>query len=69
MVQKQVDAKAAALGVSNEEAKRLLLSEKEPSLQFTTPEELGALAVFLCSPAADNVRGVAWNMDGGWAAQ
>jgi 3-hydroxybutyrate dehydrogenase len=69
LVQKQVDAKAAALGLSNEEAKRQLLAEKEPSLQFTTPEELGALAVFLCSQAADNVRGVAWNMDGGWAAQ
>jgi 3-hydroxybutyrate dehydrogenase len=65
LVQKQVDAKAAALGISNEEAKRQLLAEKEPSLQFTTPEELGALAVFLCSSAADNVRGVAWNMDGG----
>ncbi len=69
LVQKQVDAKAAALGISNEDAKRQLLAEKEPSLQFTTPEELGALAVFLCSAAADNVRGVAWNMDGGWAAQ
>jgi 3-hydroxybutyrate dehydrogenase len=69
LVQKQVDAKAAVLGVSNEEAKRLLLSEKEPSMQFTTPEELGALAVFFCSPAANNVRGVAWNMDGGWVAQ
>ena len=34
-----------------------------------TPEELGALAVFFCSAAANNVRGVAWNMDGGWAAQ
>lgn len=69
LVQKQVDAKAAAAGLSNEEAKRQLLAEKEPSLQFTTPEELGALAVFFCSPAANNVRGVAWNMDGGWAAQ
>jgi len=69
LVQKQVDAKAAALNISNDEAKRQLLAEKEPSLQFTTPEELGALAVFLCSAAADNVRGVAWNMDGGWAAQ
>jgi 3-hydroxybutyrate dehydrogenase len=69
LVQKQVDAKAAALGVSNEEAKKLLLAEKEPSLQFTTPEELGELAVFFCSAAANNVRGVAWNMDGGWAAQ
>ena len=69
LVQKQVDAKAAALGISNEEAKKVLLGEKEPSMQFTTPEELGQLAVFFCSPAADNVRGVAWNMDGGWAAQ
>ncbi len=69
LVQKQVDAKAAALGVSNEAAIKLLLGEKEPSLQFTTPEELGGLAVFFCSPAANNVRGVAWNMDGGWAAQ
>jgi 3-hydroxybutyrate dehydrogenase len=69
LVQKQVDAKAAALNISNEDAKGLLLGEKEPSKQFTTTEELGALAVFFCSPAANNVRGVAWNMDGGWVAQ
>jgi 3-hydroxybutyrate dehydrogenase len=69
LVQKQVDAKAAAQGISNEEAIKLLLGEKEPSMQFTTPEELGALAVFFCSPAGNNVRGVAWTMDGGWAAQ
>ena len=69
LVQKQVDAKAAALGLSNEEAKKVLLGEKEPSMQFTTPEELGELAVFFCSAAGNNVRGVAWNMDGGWAAQ
>ena len=69
LVQKQVDAKAAALGIPNEEAKRVLLGEKEPSMQFTTPEELGELAVFFCSPAGNNVRGVAWNMDGGWVAQ
>jgi len=69
LVQKQVDARAAAQGVSNDEATRQLLGEKEPSMQFTTPAELGALAVFLCSVAGNNVRGVAWNMDGGWAAQ
>mgnify|MGYP000923163972 FL=1 len=69
LVQKQVDAKAAERGITNKEAKRLLLGEKEPSMQFTTPEELGELAVFFCSPAANNVRGVAWNMDGGWTAQ
>jgi 3-hydroxybutyrate dehydrogenase len=69
LVQKQVDAKAAAMNISNEQATRLLLGEKEPSMQFTTPEELGELAVFFCSPAGANVRGVAWNMDGGWVAQ
>lgn len=69
LVQKQVDARAAADGVDNEEAKRRLLMEKQPSLQFTTPEQLGELAVFLCSEAASNVRGQSWALDGGWTAQ
>jgi 3-hydroxybutyrate dehydrogenase len=69
LVQKQVDARAAEAGVSSDEAKRQLLAEKQPSLQFTTAEQLGGLAVFLCSAMADNVRGVAWNVDGGWTAQ
>jgi 3-hydroxybutyrate dehydrogenase len=69
LVQKQVDARAAKDGVDNEEATRRLLGEKQPSLQFTTPEQLGELAVFLCSPAGANVRGVAWQVDGGWTAQ
>ncbi|QOL48368.1 3-hydroxybutyrate dehydrogenase [Massilia litorea] len=69
LVQKQVDDRAARENVSNDEAKRALLAEKQPSGEFVTPDELGALAVFFCSPAASQVRGVAWNMDGGWAAQ
>ena len=69
LVQKQVDARAAADKVDAEEAKRRLLAEKQPSLQFTTPEQLGELAAFLCSPAADNIRGAAINVDGGWLAQ
>jgi len=69
LVQKQVDDRAARENVSNDEAKRALLAEKQPSGEFVTPDELGALAVFFCSPAGAQVRGVAWNMDGGWAAQ
>lgn len=69
LVQKQVDARAAAEGVSLDEAKKRLLGEKQPSLQFTTPEQLGELAVFLCSEAASNIRGAAINVDGGWLAQ
>ena len=69
LVQKQVEARAAADGVDLEEAKRRLLGEKQPSMQFTTPEELGDLAVYLCSPSSGNLRGAAINVDGGWVAQ
>jgi 3-hydroxybutyrate dehydrogenase len=69
LVQKQVDARASQQNLSVEEAKKSLLAEKQPSGEFVTPEQLGALAVFLCSDAASQVRGVAWNMDGGWVAQ
>ena len=69
LVQKQVDARAAAQGISIDQAKRDLLLEKQPSGEFVTTDQLGALAVFMCSDAAKQVRGVAWNMDGGWVAQ
>ena len=69
LVQKQVDDRASAAGQTTEVAKKALLAEKQPSGEFVTPEELGALAVFFCSPAGNQVRGVAWNMDGGWTAQ
>jgi 3-hydroxybutyrate dehydrogenase len=69
LVQNQVDARAEREGISNELAKKALVSEKQPSGEFVAPEQLAALAVFLCSPDASEVRGAAWNMDGGWTAQ
>jgi 3-hydroxybutyrate dehydrogenase len=69
LVQKQVDARAEREGISNDAAKHALVSEKQPSGEFVKPEQLAALAVFLCGPDASEVRGAAWNMDGGWTAQ
>ncbi|GLR26929.1 3-hydroxybutyrate dehydrogenase [Limnobacter litoralis] len=69
LVQAQIDKRAAAEGISVDKAKIELLAEKQPSLEFVTPEQLGGLAVFLCSDDAAQVRGAAWNMDGGWVAQ
>ena len=63
------DDRAAREGISVQQAQQELLREKEPSLQFTTPAQLGVMAVFLCSAAADNMRGIAWANDGGWTAQ
>ena len=69
LVQKQIDARAAREGVSIEQAKSDLLAEKQPSGEFATPEQIGALCVFLCSEAAAQVRGAAVPVDGGWLAQ
>ena len=69
LVQKQIDDHAAKAQLSNEEATRELLREKEPSGRFTPVEDIAALAFFLCSPAASNVTGASFPMDGGWTAQ
>ncbi|UEM19461.1 3-hydroxybutyrate dehydrogenase [Skermanella mucosa] len=69
LVQKQIDALAERKGLSGEDAARELLGEKQPSKRFVTPEQLGELAVFLCSEAAGNMTGTALPMDGGWTAQ
>jgi 3-hydroxybutyrate dehydrogenase len=69
LVQKQIDDRAAREGIPVTQAERDLLGEKQPSLQFTTPEQLGELTAFLCSDAAANVKGQAWAADGGWTAQ
>jgi 3-hydroxybutyrate dehydrogenase len=69
LVQKQIDDLAAREKLSPEDAKVKLLGEKQPSLEFTTPEQLGALAVFLCSDAAVNIRGAEVPVDGGWVAR
>lgn len=69
LVQRQVDDRAERDHVSEPVAREALLLEKQPSGAFVTTEQLGATAVFLCSAAANQVRGAAWNVDGGWAAQ
>ena len=69
LVQEQIDALAEREQLSNEEASVKLLGDKQPSQTFTSPEQLGALVLYLCSDAACNMRGVGLPMDGGWLAQ
>lgn len=68
LVQKQIDDRAAT-GIDAQQAQHDLLAQKQPSLAFVTPEHLGELVLFLCSEAGSQVRGAAWNIDGGWLAQ
>lgn len=69
LVQAQIDARAKAQGITVEQASKELLSEKQPQLQFTKPEQIAALAVFLASDAASNMQGTQLVSDGGWTAQ
>ena len=69
LVQKQIDARSAQDKITTDQAKLDLVSEKQPSKDFVTPEQIGGLATFLCSDAADQIRGAALSIDGGWTAQ
>jgi 3-hydroxybutyrate dehydrogenase len=69
LVEPQIAARAEALGGNMEEGARALLSEKQPSLQFVSVEQIGQLVVLLCSDAAAQMTGVAMPIDGGWTAQ
>ena len=69
LVQQQIEARAKAQGVPVETAREDLVREKQPMLDYTTPEKIGALAVFLCGDAASTITGAALSIDGGWVAQ
>jgi 3-hydroxybutyrate dehydrogenase len=68
LVQKQIDARAARDGRSVADVRQEFLSEKQPMVEFTTPAQIGALAVFLCSEQARTITGVPLSIDGGWTA-
>lgn len=69
LVEKQISDIAAQRGISQKEAAEELLSEKQPSLDFASPEQLGGTVAFLCSAAADQITGTAISVDGGWTAR
>ena len=69
LVQRQIDDIASREGLDPEVARLRLLSEKQPSLEFATPKQIGAVSLFLCSEAAAQIRGVGLPVDGGWTAQ
>ena len=69
LVQKQIEDRAKAQGKTVEQASNELISEKQPMLKFSTPENIGALAVFLAGDAAESITGSSYSIDGGWTAQ
>ena len=69
LIEPQIQARADKFGGDRTKGVADLLSEKQPSRRLATAEDIGALAVFLCSKAAHNITGAAIPVDGGWTAQ
>ena len=68
LVQKQLEDRAKDAGTDVETEKKKMLQETQPMLKFSTPEEIGALAVFLASDGAATITGTPISIDGGWTA-
>lgn len=69
LVEKQIEVIARERQIDLDEAARQLLVEKQPSLQFVTPRQIGGMAVFLASEAAEQITGASMPIDGGWTAR
>jgi 3-hydroxybutyrate dehydrogenase len=69
LVEKQISDIAAEKRISQEDATKELLTQKQPSSQFVSPAQLGGTVAFLCSEAASQITGTAISVDGGWTAQ
>ena len=69
LIQTQIERRAEELNTTIEDGGRALLAEKQPSKEFVTTDQLGALARFLCTDAASQITGASLPVDGGWTAQ
>jgi 3-hydroxybutyrate dehydrogenase len=69
LIQKQIDIIKERDSLSNEQATKKLVSEKQPSGQFSVPEDIGGIATYLCTDYARQMTGASYTCDGGWTAQ
>ena len=68
LVEKQIPDTMKTRGLTREQVMNDVLLAAQPTKRFVTPEEIGDLAVFLCSDSARSITGANLSMDGGWTA-
>ncbi|MEQ1929969.1 MAG: 3-hydroxybutyrate dehydrogenase [Parvularculaceae bacterium] len=69
LVEKQIADQAKARGMSETDVMQKVILEAQPTKQFVTVEQIGALAVYLTTKAASQITGAALQIDGGWVAK
>lgn len=68
LVESQIPDTAKEYDMSEDEVVEKVILAKQPSKEFATVEQIGGLAVFLCSDAAEQITGQPIAVDGGWTA-
>lgn len=69
LVERQIPETAKARGLTEQQVVRDVLLHAQPTRRFVTASEIGALAVFLCTPGGASITGTALPIEGGWTAQ
>lgn len=69
LVEGQIPDTMRSRGLTRDQVINDVLLAKQPTKRFVQPEEVGALALFLCREEAGNVTGANWSVDGGWTAE
>lgn len=68
LVEKQIPDTMKARNMTRDQVIRDVLLHAQPTKRFVTTEEIGGMAVFLCSDAAQSITGAILSIDGGWTA-
>ena len=69
LVEAQIPDTMVSRGLTREQVINDVMLERQPTRKFAQPEDIGALAVFLCRDVAANITGANYEIDGGWTAQ
>ncbi|KIZ46854.1 MULTISPECIES: 3-hydroxybutyrate dehydrogenase [Rhodopseudomonas] len=68
LVEKQIPDTMKARGLTKEQVMNDVLLQAQPTKEFVTPEQVAALALYLCGDDASQITGANLSMDGGWTA-
>jgi 3-hydroxybutyrate dehydrogenase len=68
LVEQQIPDTMKSRNMTREQVVNDVLLAAQPTKRFVTPEEVGALALFLCREEAKSITGTNLSMDGGWTA-
>lgn len=69
LVENQIPDTMRSRGMTRDQVVNEVLLAAQPTKQFVRIEDVASLAVFLTTPAADQINGASLSVDGGWTSQ